>query len=129
MLAGNTFLLCRIFLFLPSCCAYRVCKTEPWEQGDTLCCCTESLLQLNTITLNQFYHFLCFPGSEGKLTIVTQRMGMLTGIGNLSYNSVMGHTSVHALASSMVEMFIVPLQQEGQSSFLHPFQTGAAESR
>ncbi|XP_033627513.1 eIF-2-alpha kinase activator GCN1-like [Asterias rubens] len=58
------------------------------------------------------HFFAILNGSEGKLTIVTQRMGMLTGIGNLSYNSVMGHTSVHALASSMVEMFIVPLQQE-----------------
>ena len=52
-------------------------------------------------------------GSEGKLTVVTQRMGLLAGIGNFSYNTVGGGNSMQNLASSVAELFIPVLQQEG----------------
>ncbi|XP_038061522.1 eIF-2-alpha kinase activator GCN1-like [Patiria miniata] len=66
----------------------------------------EAIQQLATL------FFAVLNGSEGKLTIVTQRMSMLSGIGHLSYNGVMGSGSVHSLTSTVIEQFIGPLQQE-----------------
>ena len=53
-------------------------------------------------------------GSEGKLTVTAQRLGMLTAVGNLSNNSVTGTSSVQSLSSTVVECFIPVLQQEGK---------------
>ncbi|KAI8491413.1 eIF-2-alpha kinase activator GCN1, partial [Branchiostoma belcheri] len=55
--------------------------------------------------------FNVLNGSEGKLTVVKHRMGVLTGLGNLSYNTVSG-SGTQTLASVVTEMFVPYLQQE-----------------
>ena len=47
------------------------------------------------------------------MTVASQRMGMLTGIGNLSYNTVSGANSTQSLGGTVAELFIPILQQEG----------------
>ncbi|XP_078600399.1 stalled ribosome sensor GCN1-like [Branchiostoma floridae x Branchiostoma japonicum] len=55
--------------------------------------------------------FNVLNGSEGKLTVVKHRMGVLTGLGNLSYNTVSG-SGTQTLSSMVAELFIPYLQQE-----------------
>lgn len=57
---------------------------------------------------------IVFLGSEGKLTVAAQRIDMLTGVGNLSYNTVSGTNSVQSLSGTVAEHFIPLLQQEGR---------------
>ncbi|XP_013411317.1 eIF-2-alpha kinase activator GCN1 [Lingula anatina] len=58
------------------------------------------------------YLFAVFNGSEGKLTVAAQRISMLSGIGNMSDNSVSGTNSVQSLSGNVAELFIPVLQQE-----------------
>ncbi|XP_067121067.1 stalled ribosome sensor GCN1 [Centruroides vittatus] len=51
-------------------------------------------------------------GSEGKLTVTTQRIGILSGIGSLSYHMVNGSLSIQALSEMVSENFILILKQE-----------------
>ena len=60
------------------------------------------------------HKYLYLAGSEGKLTVVAHRLSVLTGIGNLSYNTVSGNTSVQQLTTAVVLQFIPFLQQEGK---------------
>ncbi|XP_077995202.1 stalled ribosome sensor GCN1-like [Glandiceps talaboti] len=55
--------------------------------------------------------FAVLNGSEGKLTVITQRTGVLCGIGNLTSNTVSG-SSVQGLAATVCENFIPYLQIE-----------------
>ena len=48
------------------------------------------------------------------MTVASQRMGMLTGIGNLSHNTVSGTNTLQNLSGTVAELFIPILQQEGQ---------------
>ena len=57
---------------------------------------------------------LIFSGSEGKLTVTEHRIGLLSGIGNLSYHAVTGSSTVHSLSADVAAMFIPLLQQEGE---------------
>ena len=59
---------------------------------------------------------ICLLGSEGKLSVIDQRMGMLAGIGNLSYNTVSGTQSVQSLSDDVATEFIKTLQTEGEGS-------------
>ncbi len=52
-------------------------------------------------------------GSEGKLTVTVQRLGVLEGAGNLSHCTVAGTQTVQSLCGVVVEYFISVLQQEG----------------
>lgn len=60
-------------------------------------------------------------GSEGKLTVVTQRIGVLSGIGNLSYNIVTGSSSIQSLCEVAVNNFINVLKHEGIFSPINKF--------
>ncbi|XP_054719248.1 eIF-2-alpha kinase activator GCN1-like [Uloborus diversus] len=60
--------------------------------------------------LEHFFGIL--NGSEGKLTVVTQKLGVLSGIGNLSYNIVTGSTSVQAVCEFAADKFIAVLKHE-----------------
>uniref|UniRef100_A0A8C3LHC7 GCN1 activator of EIF2AK4 n=1 Tax=Chrysolophus pictus TaxID=9089 RepID=A0A8C3LHC7_CHRPC len=55
--------------------------------------------------------FAILGGSEGKLTVVAQKMSVLSGIGSLSHHVVSGASS-QALAGTVAELFIPFLQQE-----------------
>ncbi|XP_019394778.1 PREDICTED: eIF-2-alpha kinase activator GCN1 isoform X1 [Crocodylus porosus] len=55
--------------------------------------------------------FAILGGSEGKLTVVAQKMSVLSGIGSLSHHAVSGPSS-QALSGTMAELFIPFLQQE-----------------
>ena len=48
------------------------------------------------------------------MTVASQRMGMLTGIGNLSHNTVSGANTLQNLSGTVAELFIPVLQQEGK---------------
>ena len=50
-----------------------------------------------------------------KLTVVEQRLGMLSGIGGLSSHTVSGTVSVQSLAGTVTACFVPILQQEGKS--------------
>ncbi|XP_030828154.1 eIF-2-alpha kinase activator GCN1-like isoform X1 [Strongylocentrotus purpuratus] len=58
------------------------------------------------------HFFAVLGGSEGKLTVVSERAGVLSGIGGLSVNGVSGVTSVQSLVSSVMTLFMPYLQQE-----------------
>ncbi|XP_074594678.1 lethal (3) 80Fj [Brevipalpus obovatus] len=52
------------------------------------------------------HYFNVLNGSEGKLTVITQRLGALSGIGALSYNQVSGGSSealTHLVCDKMVK--------------------------
>ncbi|XP_071945406.1 stalled ribosome sensor GCN1-like [Antedon mediterranea] len=71
--------------------------------------------------LKQFFAVL--NGSSGKLAIVTQRLGVLTGIGNLSYNTVGSGNSMHNLATTALELFPPYLQAEvHEGTLVHALQ-------
>ncbi|KAM7392001.1 hypothetical protein PAMP_022644 [Pampus punctatissimus] len=55
--------------------------------------------------------FKILGGSEGKLTVVAQKMSVLSGIASCSHHSVSG-TSSQTLSSAVTVMFIPYLQQE-----------------
>uniref|UniRef100_A0A3Q3F6D5 GCN1 activator of EIF2AK4 n=1 Tax=Kryptolebias marmoratus TaxID=37003 RepID=A0A3Q3F6D5_KRYMA len=55
--------------------------------------------------------FKILGGSEGKLTVVAQKMSVLSGIASCSHHAVSG-TSSQALSSSVALMFIPYLKQE-----------------
>ncbi|XP_015253816.1 PREDICTED: translational activator GCN1 [Cyprinodon variegatus] len=55
--------------------------------------------------------FKILGGSEGKLTVVAQKMSVLSGIGSCSHHAVSG-TSSQTLSSAVSVMFIPYLQQE-----------------
>ncbi|XP_026072938.1 eIF-2-alpha kinase activator GCN1-like [Carassius auratus] len=55
--------------------------------------------------------FSILGGSEGKLTVVAQKMSVLSGIGGCSHHAVSGSSS-QSLSSSVAVMFIPYLQQE-----------------
>ncbi|XP_043262082.1 eIF-2-alpha kinase activator GCN1 [Colletes gigas] len=55
--------------------------------------------------------FAVFHGSEGKLTVVTYKISVLQGAGNLSYNAASG-SSVQRLAETACEHFIKVLETE-----------------
>uniref|UniRef100_A0A8C3MXS7 Uncharacterized protein n=1 Tax=Geospiza parvula TaxID=87175 RepID=A0A8C3MXS7_GEOPR len=55
--------------------------------------------------------FAILGGSEGKLTVVAQKMSVLSGIGSLSHHVVSGSSS-QALSATVAELFIPFLQQE-----------------
>ncbi|XP_054628453.1 eIF-2-alpha kinase activator GCN1 isoform X1 [Dunckerocampus dactyliophorus] len=57
------------------------------------------------------YLFKILGGSEGKLTVVTQKMSVLSGIGSCSHHAVSG-ASNQTLSSAVTVMFIPYLQQE-----------------
>ncbi|EDM13872.1 rCG21906, isoform CRA_e [Rattus norvegicus] len=55
--------------------------------------------------------FAILGGSEGKLTIIAQKMSVLSGIGSLSHHGVSG-PSGQVLNGCVAELFIPFLQQE-----------------
>ncbi|XP_018587208.2 LOW QUALITY PROTEIN: eIF-2-alpha kinase activator GCN1 [Scleropages formosus] len=55
--------------------------------------------------------FNILGGSEGKLTVVAQKMSVLSGIGSCSHHALSGASS-QALSSSVTVLFIPYLQQE-----------------
>uniref|UniRef100_W5M0K4 Stalled ribosome sensor GCN1-like N-terminal domain-containing protein n=1 Tax=Lepisosteus oculatus TaxID=7918 RepID=W5M0K4_LEPOC len=55
--------------------------------------------------------FSILGGSEGKLTVVAQKISVLSGIGSLSHHAASGGSS-QALSTRVVELFIPFLQQE-----------------
>ncbi|XP_063000268.1 stalled ribosome sensor GCN1 isoform X1 [Elgaria multicarinata webbii] len=55
--------------------------------------------------------FAILGGAEGKLTVVAQKISILSGIGSCSHHAVSG-ASNQALSESMTELFIPFLQQE-----------------
>ncbi|XP_015280782.1 PREDICTED: translational activator GCN1 [Gekko japonicus] len=55
--------------------------------------------------------FAILGGAEGKLTVVAQKISVLSGIGSCSHHAVSG-SSNQALSTAMAELFIPFLQQE-----------------
>ncbi|KAL8180480.1 UNVERIFIED_CONTAM: translational activator of GCN4, partial [Gekko kuhli] len=55
--------------------------------------------------------FAILGGAEGKLTVVAQKISVLSGIGSYSHHAVSG-SSNQALSTAMAELFIPFLQQE-----------------
>ncbi|XP_073864104.1 stalled ribosome sensor GCN1 isoform X1 [Macaca fascicularis] len=58
--------------------------------------------------------FAILGGSEGKLTVIAQKMSVLSGIGSVSHHVVSGPSS-QVLNGIVAELFIPFLQQEGNS--------------
>ncbi|KAA8578930.1 hypothetical protein FQN60_017531 [Etheostoma spectabile] len=58
--------------------------------------------------------FKILGGSEGKLTVVAQKMSVLSGIASCSHHAASG-TSSQTLSSAVTVMFIPYLQQEGDT--------------
>ena len=58
-------------------------------------------------------HVHCFTGSEGKLTIALQRVGMLSGIGAFSQAAVTGQSG-QDVVSQITEAFIPVLKAESK---------------
>jgi hypothetical protein len=52
-------------------------------------------------------------GSESKLTVAEQRMGVVLAIGALSHHTVSGTTSVQSLSNTVVDFMGPLLQSEG----------------
>ena len=75
-------------------------------------CCT---VFCNSYYALSFPFSLLFSGSEGKLSVIDQRLAMLAGVGNMSYNTVSGTSSVQSLSEEVATMFIPILQQEGKT--------------
>uniref|UniRef100_A0A673C824 GCN1 activator of EIF2AK4 n=1 Tax=Sphaeramia orbicularis TaxID=375764 RepID=A0A673C824_9TELE len=67
-------------------------------------------VKCNNPICNKYAMFI-FLGSEGKLTVVAQKMSVLSGIGSCSHHAVSG-TSSQTLSSAVTVMFIPYLQQE-----------------
>ncbi|XP_062854960.1 stalled ribosome sensor GCN1 [Trichomycterus rosablanca] len=61
--------------------------------------------------------FKILGGSEGKLTVVAQKMNVLSGIGGCSHHAVSGSSS-QSLSSSVALLFIPYLQQEVHEGLL-----------
>lgn len=59
---------------------------------------------------------LVFPGSEGKLALPPERMGVLSGVKGLSNSGIMGSSSQQNVAASVCDMLITYLKQEGKHS-------------
>ncbi|XP_063969205.1 stalled ribosome sensor GCN1-like [Lytechinus pictus] len=64
------------------------------------------------------HFFTVLGGSEGKLTVVAERIGVLSAIGGLSVNGVRGMNSVQGLVSSIMTLFIPYLQQEAHEGVM-----------
>ncbi|KAG8189603.1 hypothetical protein JTE90_018959 [Oedothorax gibbosus] len=58
------------------------------------------------------HYFGILNGSEGKLTVVTQRVGVISGIGNLSCNIITGSSSIQALCEFAADNFVSILKNE-----------------
>lgn len=58
------------------------------------------------------HYFAIFNGSEGKLTVINQRFGVLSGIGALSNHRVTNSDSAHELSAVACELFISILKSE-----------------
>ncbi|ELT88389.1 hypothetical protein CAPTEDRAFT_195675 [Capitella teleta] len=83
------------------------------DQVATACCHLAALCSEQEAVEKLTKHFFAIlNGSEGKLTVVTQRISVLTAIGHLSKHTVSGAAPVQKLSSAVVEMFIPVLQQE-----------------
>ncbi|XP_036613862.1 eIF-2-alpha kinase activator GCN1 [Trichosurus vulpecula] len=67
--------------------------------------------------------FAILGGSEGKLTIVSQKMSVLSGIGSFSHHVVSGLSS-QALSGTVAELFIPFFQQEvHEGTLVHAVST------
>uniref|UniRef100_A0A668A0L7 GCN1 activator of EIF2AK4 n=1 Tax=Myripristis murdjan TaxID=586833 RepID=A0A668A0L7_9TELE len=69
--------------------------------------CSDPTAVQDTVT----HLFKILGGSEGKLTVVAQKMSVLSGIASCSHHAVSG-TSSQTLSSAVAVMFIPYLQQE-----------------
>lgn len=56
-------------------------------------------------------------GSEGKLALPPERMGVLSGVKGLSNSGIMGSSSQQTIATSVCDMIIPYLKQEGKQPF------------
>ena len=54
-------------------------------------------------------------GSEGKLSSVTHKLSLLTAVANLSHNAVSGVDSIESLSTTIIDLFISLISNEGQS--------------
>ncbi|KAI0222670.1 eIF-2-alpha kinase activator GCN1 [Lamellibrachia satsuma] len=87
----------------------RKTAAEASERLARLCSECEAVEKL----IRHFFDIL--SGATVKLTVVEQRLGMLSGIGGLSSHTVSGTVSVQSLAGTVTACFIPILQQEGKS--------------
>ncbi|KAL7986757.1 hypothetical protein Chor_013040 [Crotalus horridus] len=78
-----------------------------------LCSAISCLLASVTLDLSQYALDIVkgLASAEGKLTVVAQKISILSGIGSCSHHAVSG-ASNQVLSGSMVELFIRFLQQE-----------------
>ena len=53
-------------------------------------------------------------GAEGKLSGVPQKLSLVTGVANFSQCSVVGTSTVQTLATTVIELFVALLQNEGE---------------
>jgi len=58
---------------------------------------------------------VCTAGSEGKLSSVTHKLSLLTAVANLSHNAVSGVDSIESLSTTVIDLFISLISNEGQS--------------
>jgi hypothetical protein len=66
--------------------------------------------------LSVSFYSLCL-GAEGKLSGLPQKLSLVTCVANFSQCAVSGTSTVQALATSVVELFITLLQNEGGEVF------------
>ena len=58
---------------------------------------------------------VCTAGLEGKLSSVTHKLSLLTAVANLSHNAVSGVDSIESLSTTVIDLFISLISNEGQS--------------
>jgi len=54
-------------------------------------------------------------GLEGKLSSVTHKLSLLMAVANLSHNAVSGVDSIESLSTTVIDLFISLISNEGQS--------------
>ena len=58
---------------------------------------------------------VCTAGSEGKLSSITHKLSLLTAVTNLSHNAVSGVDSIESLSTTVIDLFISLISNEGHS--------------
>ena len=66
-----------------------------------------------SLDFDHVHNIKFFLGSEGKLVVASQRISMLSGIGDMSHATVTG-SSVQDMAGDIALMFVPLLKQEGK---------------
>ena len=64
------------------------------------------------------HFFAVYGGSEGKLTVLEHRLGVISGIGGLSHHAIVGKESAHSISISACDRFIAAMKNEINETIL-----------